>query len=483
MPSSLWRAPAAAGSVYQHAYQPPAALPRHGLGQQQYRIPAAPNAMPPKAMELSTSFYPADARFSPGPWDPMAPELVAMTPAGGGGGMAFADHDQVATPIFSASTADGFDDFAKAGDEPWEFRPMSPDRRSWSELSTDSGEGAASEFADGPELYGRAAARPDPSAVLDRAFDDGTPKAVQARVGRSSSRPPTHPRHRRYRSSPYAVNRTRSSSSSTALSSLPRTQCCSPLAERKDDFLAHDFHDLDFPILGSPSTALFDAGVADFADFYPPKPAPASRPAYACDDDLFAAPPFEPPFRPHGAGMLPSSDFYGFPHADRPAPDDGADGPEGGYADEPDLFGPLAEEPSKPDRAAMEPENADMAPSEQELRFDGDLYTPTFVRGHGNKREGYCGLCKPGRWLVLKNSAYWYDKSFTHGISAATGLPFDAPKETRRMSGNPDVWEGLCGSCGDWIALISNKKKGTTWFRHAYKVGGPAPHVAVPSPS
>jgi len=37
------------------------------------------------------------------------------------------------------------------------------------------------------------------------------------------------------------------------------------------------------------------------------------------------------------------------------------------------------------------------------------------------------------------------------------------------MDGNPDVWEGLCGSCNEWIALVSSKKKGTTWFRHAYK--------------
>jgi hypothetical protein len=100
------------------------------------------------------------------------------------------------------------------------------------------------------------------------------------------------------------------------------------------------------------------------------------------------------------------------------------------------------------------------------------LYTPKWVRGHGNKREGWCGICKPGRWLVLKNSAYWYDKSFSHGISAATGSPFQEPLETRRMDGNPDVWEGLCSSCNEWIALVSSKKKGTTWFRHAYKVRG-----------
>lgn len=140
------------------------------------------------------------------------------------------------------------------------------------------------------------------------------------------------------------------------------------------------------------------------------------------------------------------------------------------HADPPDLFGPLSEEQLVPPLEDMKPDDPDLTPHEQELRFEGDLYTPRFVRGHGNKREGWCGICKPGRWLVLKNSAYWYDKSFTHGISAASGQAFEGPRETRRMDGNADVWEGLCGSCGEWIALVSSKKKGTTWFRHAYKV-------------
>jgi hypothetical protein len=55
-------------------------------------------------------------------------------------------------------------------------------------------------------------------------------------------------------------------------------------------------------------------------------------------------------------------------------------------------------------------------------------------------------------------------------VSAATGAAFQGPQDTRRTDGNLDVWEGLCGSCGEWIALVSSKKKGTTWFRHAYKV-------------
>ncbi|KAF2455818.1 hypothetical protein BDY21DRAFT_61485 [Lineolata rhizophorae] len=138
-------------------------------------------------------------------------------------------------------------------------------------------------------------------------------------------------------------------------------------------------------------------------------------------------------------------------------------------SDPPDLYASLKEEPSDPPESDMNPSDPDLVPHEQDLRFAGDLYTPRWVRGHGNKREGWCGLCKPGRWLVLKNSAFWYDKSFTHGVSAATGAAFQGPQDTRRTEGNLDVWEGLCGSCGEWIALVSSKKKGTTWFRHAYK--------------
>ena len=141
-----------------------------------------------------------------------------------------------------------------------------------------------------------------------------------------------------------------------------------------------------------------------------------------------------------------------------------------GSSEPPNLFGPLNEAPLSPPPEDFNCENEDDVPRVQDLRFEGDLYTPKYVRGHGNKREGWCGICKPGRWLVLKNSAFWYDKSFTHGISAATGAAFESPRETRRMKSNPDVWEGLCHSCGEWIALISSKKKGTTWFRHAYKV-------------
>ncbi|KAJ3159335.1 hypothetical protein HK101_001100 [Irineochytrium annulatum] len=51
---------------------------------------------------------------------------------------------------------------------------------------------------------------------------------------------------------------------------------------------------------------------------------------------------------------------------------------------------------------------ADVTPRKQKVRFDGDLYTPTWVRFEGQRKEGFCDLCpKPGRWLQLKNSAFW----------------------------------------------------------------------------
>ena len=191
-------------------------------------------------------------------------------------------------------------------------------------------------------------------------------------------------------------------------------------------------------------------------------------------------PPFISPVSPISPGhgtplehppLLPSSHGFHPPaplaradlRSPRPYPGSQVSGP-------PDLFASLRRQPTAPPARDMSVSDPDLLPHEQDLRSDGDLYTPRWVRGQGNKREGWCGLCEPGRWLVLKNSAFWYDKSFTHGI-AATGTPFRGPQATRRMDGNPDVWEGYCGSCHDWIALVSSKKKGTTWFRHAYKVG------------
>lgn len=136
-----------------------------------------------------------------------------------------------------------------------------------------------------------------------------------------------------------------------------------------------------------------------------------------------------------------------------------------GQSDPPDLFGALLEEQVSPAEEDMNHSDPKMTPFGQDLRFKGDFYTPKWVRGQGNSREGWCGICKPGRWLVLKNSAFWYHKLFIHGVRAR-GLPFEGPSHKRYEM---DDWEGYCTTCNDWIPLGS-KERGVTWFRHAYKV-------------
>lgn len=46
-------------------------------------------------------------------------------------------------------------------------------------------------------------------------------------------------------------------------------------------------------------------------------------------------------------------------------------------------------------------------PRRQKLRYEGDYYTPKWVRYTGHLKQGYCDSCVPGKWLQLKNSAYW----------------------------------------------------------------------------
>ncbi len=135
----------------------------------------------------------------------------------------------------------------------------------------------------------------------------------------------------------------------------------------------------------------------------------------------------------------------------------------GEYADQPDLY-PSYENP-------VEPPPGNMSISKQDLRSNDDLYTPTFIRGVGPQREGWCGFCRPGRWLRLKGSPHWNHKMFEHGICAATGKPFNAPLEKRLKSGGPAAWEVKCGTCNEWIG-VTKKSKVTPkrWFKHAYRV-------------
>ncbi|KAI8369963.1 hypothetical protein BD560DRAFT_397201 [Blakeslea trispora] len=107
-------------------------------------------------------------------------------------------------------------------------------------------------------------------------------------------------------------------------------------------------------------------------------------------------------------------------------------------------------------------------PRKQKLRFAGDKYTPQWVRYNGQSKEGLCDTCKPGKWLQLKNSAYWYHKQFFHGISSVSGKEFVQPLETRWV--DQDLVEGLCHQCHTWVAVSNVKRKNSVlWYRHAHK--------------
>ncbi|KAF2637291.1 hypothetical protein P280DRAFT_483164 [Massarina eburnea CBS 473.64] len=282
-------------------------------------------------------------------------------------------------------------------------------------------------------------------------------------VVRSGSRSRASPApHNNVRSSPYTLDSGRFKRWSTGHAPTSTPTHTRPLSQVHDRFAPYGprmnpHHSMP----AYPPNAMSNYGIHNQNVLYSqPHPLQSNNPPFLTSQDH--------PFRLEVPRPLPSQGLFRLlqSNADRHG---GCSSHFADLSDPPDLYSSLHEEPSDPPESDMNPSDPDLIPHEQDLRFTGDLYTPRWVRGHGNKREGWCGLCKPGRWLVLKNSAFWYDKSFTHGVSAATGAAFQGPQDTRRTEGNLDVWEGLCGSCGEWIALVSSKKKGTTWFRHAYK--------------
>ncbi|KAI8987311.1 hypothetical protein BDF20DRAFT_849388 [Mycotypha africana] len=115
--------------------------------------------------------------------------------------------------------------------------------------------------------------------------------------------------------------------------------------------------------------------------------------------------------------------------------------------------------------------NPTAIPRRQKLRYEGDEYTPKWVRYTGQQKEGYCDTCQPvGKWLQLKNSAFWYHKQFYHGISSVSGKPFANPLEQRPGIENADVIEGLCHQCKQFVPICNSKRKNSAlWYRHAHK--------------
>jgi hypothetical protein len=123
----------------------------------------------------------------------------------------------------------------------------------------------------------------------------------------------------------------------------------------------------------------------------------------------------------------------------------------------------------------------------QPKRFQDDLYTPSWLRGKGNYREGLCSICNPPVWFKMKQSAYWYfDKllnnryhmNFFHGICASTGKSYPFPAKYQEfLIGEEDIpssdvdadlcgntlseritikrsrLEGQCGRCNKWVNI------------------------------
>ena len=353
--------------------------------------------------------------------------------------------------------------------EPWTLEPSSPDRQSVSSFSVSSNGECISDFPDIADLH---SLDTDifPGLTMGYNVEDMDPKSAPA--AQTSSMGLANYRNSSTRPSPTRSMTMPSQPTYVTNLSVPilKTQhCASPDGCSDELFNGFDvsLKDNSYGI----SSTLFDTPDADLATFSPNfqsspdslfsnltstfNPTTSFQKSFPQGSILPSSAPYDQLFHKHGSSPC------AVPH--HPSAYDSLSPP-------PDLYASLKTEPIPPPEEDMNPPSPSMKPRLQELRFPGDLYTPQYVRGHGNKREGWCGSCKPGRWLVLKNSAFWYDKSFTHGVGAATGMPFDEPQEKRRMRGNPEVWEGLCGGCGEWVGLVSSKRRGTTWFRHAYKV-------------
>ena len=370
--------------------------------------------------------------------------------------------------IINANDANAFPYPAVLADaEQPSFDPGSPEGRSWSSIS-DSSSAFVSEFPElstGSDLIGLSLDTMIPG------FDSVlSPRTRSSELLQSRFAKPAHrgvadsPPRTRYRSSPYptAMGRCRSLSTGSVAFSRP-PQLASSFVHRSSPSMGFDFPQFN-PSGANNMSVIQDLGFDQFCQAQPSR-----FPGARFDLDGLLIPSLTDKIHETACLSASSSPEIGNVLHSSSSARTGCEHQFAGSSKPPDLFGPLQEVPLSPPPEDVECDD-DLIPRAQQLRFDGDLYTPKYVRGHGNKREGWCGICKPGRWLVLKNSAFWYDKSFTHGISAANGNAFEGPKQTRRMKGNPDVWEGLCHTCHQWVALISSKKKGTTWFRHAYKV-------------
>ncbi|GAA5964214.1 hypothetical protein JCM3765_002773 [Sporobolomyces pararoseus] len=144
---------------------------------------------------------------------------------------------------------------------------------------------------------------------------------------------------------------------------------------------------------------------------------------------------------------------------------------------------------------------SELPPRRQPLRSANDKFTPAWIRGIGQDKEGYCSLCEDetersggGKWLRLKDGDFWYHRTFVHGISSISGQPFSNPIETRCVSVDErglSTLQGLCGTCSSWTTFETYRSKlssssgpaltasRTMWYRHAHECH---PQTSIPRP-
>ncbi|KAK5633831.1 hypothetical protein RRF57_009545 [Xylaria bambusicola] len=99
---------------------------------------------------------------------------------------------------------------------------------------------------------------------------------------------------------------------------------------------------------------------------------------------------------------------------------------------------------------------------------EGNLYVPQWCRQTKDGLEGWCGLCRPGRWFRFCPNRFKYDRSIKHGISMKTGTSYPEPSRTR-WSITHGI-EGLCAQCDSWITLERTPLGDESWLTHSFLV-------------
>lgn len=117
--------------------------------------------------------------------------------------------------------------------------------------------------------------------------------------------------------------------------------------------------------------------------------------------------------------------------------------------------------------ASSEPELPVVA---NKVRWEGDMYTPQWIRGEREAKEGRCPVCPTEHWFRIKQSAYWYHLNYHHGVSANTGLPYPAPVDfkVQKITGLSETSlrvSGLCASCREWTIIQTRYLEGADKYK------------------